>query len=159
MKKILILFILVFCLGCAHVISEETRSQVDKDVSYALIFKDPDALKGYIVIIGGIIIESKNTQEGTYIEVLQKPLDYRGYPKDTDVSYGRFIIIAKNYLDTAIYVRGRQVTVAGEVLGKKMLRLDEIEYPYPLIRSREIHLLDVYSGFPVHFSIGVFGGF
>ncbi|MFV9645999.1 MAG: Slp family lipoprotein [Desulfobacterales bacterium] len=36
-----------------------------------------------------------------------------------------------------------KVTVAGEVQGKKIQRLGEIEHTYPLISVREIHLRPV----------------
>lgn len=40
----------------------------------------------------------------------------------------------------AIYSKGREVTLAGEVKGKRVLPLGEIEYTYPLIAIKEIHL-------------------
>jgi outer membrane lipoprotein len=43
----------------------------------------------------------------------------------------------------AIYNGGRKVTVAGEVRGKKIQRLGEIDYTYPLISAKEIHLWPV----------------
>jgi outer membrane lipoprotein len=90
-----------------------------------------------------VIISSVNLKEGTMIEVLQKPADTRGKPKDVDESEGRFLALHPGYLDVAIYNRGRKVTVAGEVEGKKIQRLGEIEYTYPLISAKEIHLWPV----------------
>ncbi|RKY39755.1 MAG: hypothetical protein DRP85_09575, partial [Candidatus Makaraimicrobium thalassicum] len=40
----------------------------------------------------------------------------------------------------AIYSQGRKITVAGEVKGKKIKPLGEVEYTYPLISSKEIYL-------------------
>jgi outer membrane lipoprotein len=131
------------------------REHADKSLTPQILFKDPDAHKGSIVILGGIIISSRSTEEGTYIEVLQNPLDSRDRPKDTDVSDGRFIIFSESYLDPAIYSKGRAVTVAGEVLGKMIRPLDDIEYPYTLIRSKEIHIVEPGGKTPVFFSIGV----
>ncbi len=156
MKKILIfLMILSFLSGCAHVISPEVRKQADRELTPDILFINPEAYIDQTVIIGGVIVSSRNTDEGTYLEVLQKPLDYRGRPKYTDISHGRFIVFYDGFLDSAVYSMGKEITVAGEVLGKTVRPLGEMLYPYPLIRGREIHLFEPRSPLPVIFSIGV----
>ncbi len=141
-------------------ISSETRDRAEKNVNMTRLFDDPESYKGKIVILGGIIASSRNTKEGTYIEIVQKPLDSRGIPEDTDVSSGRFLIIHQEYLDSAIYARGKHITIAGEVLGSMMGSIGEMPYRYPLIRASEIHLVDVGSShIPVTFGIGVMKSF
>lgn len=158
-KKILLVLALTAIIGCAHVISREVREEADRELTPEILFRDPDAYKGKIVILGGVIISSKNTDKGTHIEVLQNPIDSRGRPEDTDVSYGRFLIFYEGYLDTAIYSMGRKVTVVGEVLGKKTRPLGEVQYSYLLIKSKELHILKPRSGYPVRFSIGIWKTF
>jgi outer membrane lipoprotein len=155
MKRFLLFLVIISILGCAHVISKELRDKAYGEPPLSALFKDPDEFKGRIVILGGVIVSTTNTEEGTYIEVLQKPLDYRGRPEDTDTSYGRFIIFSEGYLDTAIYSQGRELTVAGEVMGKKLLPLGEIQYPYPLIKSKELHLFEPSYDIPIQFGIGI----
>jgi outer membrane lipoprotein len=46
----------------------------------------------------------------------------------------------EGFLDAAIYSEGREVTVAGEVKGKRVLPLGEIQYAYPLISIKELYL-------------------
>lgn len=156
------LFLLLFTIllpGCAHVVSKESRDRVDMGIAPIDVLKDPDAYKGKLVILGGIIASSINTEEGTYIEMVQKPLDYRGRPEDTDISHGRFLILYEGYLDIAIYSRGREVTVAGEVIGKRIRPLGEIRYPYLLIKSREIYLFEPRYGVPLRFGIEIWKTF
>jgi outer membrane lipoprotein len=74
------------------------------------------------------------------MEILQKPADIEGRPRDVDESDGRFLALYKGYLDTAIYSREREVIVAGKVMGKRVLPLSEVVYTYPLISIKEIHL-------------------
>lgn len=155
MKQLLLLLVIISLLGCAHVISKELRDKAYGEPPPSALFKDPDEFKGRIVILGGVIVNSTNTEKGTNIEVLQKPLGYRGRPEDTDTSYGRFIIFSEGYLDTAVYSQGRELTVAGEVMGKKLLPLGEIQYPYPLIKSTELHLFEPRYDIPVQFGIGI----
>ena len=160
MRKIILTSIaLTLLLGCGHVVSREMRKSVDREITAPALFKDPDAHKGRIVMLGGIIASSKNTEEGTYLEVVEKPLDFRGGPKDTDISHGRFLILYDGYLDTVIYKEGREVTVVGEVLGKKIRQLGEAQYPYPMIRSKELYLFEESRRMPVSFGIGVFHTF
>ena len=129
--------------GCASIISKQLRKQVAKELTLQVVLKDPDAYRGKTVLWSGVIISSVNLKEGTMIEVLQKPADMQGKPKDVDASEGRFLALYTGYLDVAIYNGGRKVTVAGEVQGKKIQRLGEIDYTYPLISAKEIHLWPV----------------
>ena len=129
--------------GCAPVISKQLRAQVAKELTLSEVLKAPEACKGKTVLWSGVIISSVNLTEGTIIEVLQKPADMQGKPKDVDESEGRFLALYPGYLDVAIYNGGRKVTVAGEVQGKKIQRLGEIDYTYPLISAKEIHLWPV----------------
>lgn len=144
MKKGSLLNILFFGLillvsGCA-VMSKELRTEAEKDLSFEEVFKDPDLHKGKVVIWGGTIVDSKNTKDGTLLEVLQKPLDLVGEPRDVDQSGGRFLALYEGFLDIAIYTKGREITVGGLVQGKRVMPLGEIRYTYPVILVKEIHL-------------------
>lgn len=127
-------------IGCAPVIYKQLREQVAKELTLGLVLKDPDAYKSKTVLWSGVIINSVNLKEGTMIEVLQKPADAQGKPKDVDESEGRFLALKIGYLDVAIYSQGRKVTIVGEIQGKKVQSLSEIEYTYPLIQAKDIHL-------------------
>lgn len=161
MRHLLILTLVAFLVsGCAHIVSPGLRNEVDESITPSMIFRDPDMFRGKTVILGGIIVDAKNTKKGTLMEVVQKPLDYRGRPLHSDRTAGRFLILYEGFLDTAIYSPGRAVTAAGEVMGAKTRPLDEIEYSYPFIKSRELYLLTPgYGGFPVHFGIGIWHSF
>lgn len=159
MKNFVFILIISFFFCCGHTVSKELREGVDKAITPTDLFKDPDTLKGKTVMLGGVIASSINTPEGTYVEVVQKPLDYRERPEDTDISYGRFLILYDGYLDTAIYSMGREITVVGEVLGRKLQPLGEIQYPYLLIKSKELYLFEPRRGIPIRFGIGVWHTF
>lgn len=139
-RVILTLLVIAFLSGCAPVISQHIRDQVLPALTFDEVLRDPERYRNQMVIWSGVIIKSENTKEGTLLEVLQKPADFRGRPIDIDKSYGRFLALYPEYLDTAIYSKGREVTIAGRVLEKRVLPLDEIEYAYPLVLIKEIHL-------------------
>ena len=138
-----LIFLLLILAGCTPFISKDLRREISKDITFRQVIKDPEAYTGKTVLISGIIIGSKNTKKGTLIEILQKPADMEGRPKDVDDSDGRFLALYDGYLDTAIYAQGREVAVAGEIKGKRILPLGEIDYTYPLISIKEIHLFKV----------------
>jgi outer membrane lipoprotein len=150
---------MLLLVGCAHVISKQALKEVDKNATFAQVAKAPDAYKGKTVLFGGDIIETKNLSDKTLITVLQRPLGTRDRPAAGDVSEGRFIIQAPGFLDPAIYSPGRQMTVAGKVVGKEVRPLGEIQYTYPLIEKRELYLWPEEKSEPeeskVHFGVGI----
>ncbi len=160
MKKFIILFLVITVLaGCAHVVSEEARQAADTSPDLSLVFKNPMDYIGASVVLGGNVVSAVNEQDGTYVEVIQKPLDYRGRPKNTDQSLGRFLVFHEGYLETAVFSKAENVTVAGEVMGSRQGQLGEMEYPYLLIKSKEIHALKPGTGFPISIGIGVLHSF
>lgn len=126
--------------GCAPVISKSLRNQADETIGVAAVRQSPRTYEGEIVIWGGEIIAATNLPAATRLEILQKPLDYQLRPKTVDVSEGRFLVIYEGFLDVAIYGRGRELTVAGQLTGVETLPLGETRYTYPVVKVREIHL-------------------
>jgi outer membrane lipoprotein len=126
--------------GCGHVISETVRRQVRAEVPFSELRADPEAYKDRTVILGGELLSTRNSQEGTLLEVLQRPLNSYERPLFTDRTDGRFMVLCTQYLDAAIYAKGREITVAGRVLGLRKGQIGEMEYSYPFISCLEIHL-------------------
>jgi outer membrane lipoprotein len=132
-------------LGCAHVISEPLRQQAHPPVSFAQLRANPDALKGRTVILGGEILQTTNLRDGTRIEILQRPLSASETPQLTDTTGGRFMAFCEEYLDPAVYAPRRRITVAGLVQGSYTGQIGEVDYVYPLISCEEIHLFPTTS--------------
>lgn len=150
-----IYFLFVFLLsGCAHVISKDLRTVSDASLSFSQVRQEPDAFKGKMAIWGGEIVETLNQRDGaTQIEVFQRPLGWRGEPRRTAPSEGRFLIVTGRYLDPYLYRAGRKITVGGEILGGKIKPLGEMDYRYPLLSARQIHLWpeDIYYPYPYYY--------
>jgi outer membrane lipoprotein len=143
--------------GCAPVFPRELTDRVDRHVSYKELQSDPDKFKGTWLMLGGVIVSSKNIKEGTLIEVLQQPLDNDGRPLNTDRTEGRFLVQSDQFLDSAVYHPGRLITFVGEVIGRKAMLLDEITYQYPLLADKASHLWSPSTGPHFFFGIGVSG--
>ncbi|SEM55982.1 outer membrane lipoprotein [Syntrophus gentianae] len=152
----------LFITGCNSVISKPVLDSVDRTITFPELKDHPERFLGKTVLFGGEIVTTTVKKGETWIEVVQKPLDRESQPRDTDQSEGRFLILFKGSLDPAIYVTGRKIAVAGEVQGKKVLPLSEMEYSYPVILPGECHVwqpAELYGGprFGIGVGIGVGG--
>ena len=125
-----------------------------------MLAADPDAYKEKKVILGGVIAQTTTRTGETELEIVQKPLDSANMPETTDRSEGRFLVIVDRFLDPLIYKKDRKITVAGEVVGSQVRKLDNLDYRYPVIKSQEIKLWpETKSRVPVFLGIGVGGGY
>lgn len=148
--------LVLFVMGCAPVISQDVLREVEKDLPFQAVLRNPDGCKGKTILLGGSIIETTPLPGKTRMTVLQCPLGFRNKPSMDALSEGRFIIEATGFLDPVVYSAGRQVTVAGILDGKEVLPLGEINYTYPIVASRELYLWPVDEGYYLpQFYIGI----
>ena len=154
-----VLTAMLWTAGCAPPFSRQALDQVDRNITFGELQRDPDQYKGKCVMLAGVIIDTKNTKEGTFIEVLQKPMERRGRPLETDTSEGRFMISSSQFLDAAVFHAWKRITVIGEVAGQKIQPLGELQYRYPVVTARELHLWEPTFGPRVTFGVGIYHGF
>lgn len=142
MKTALMVTAVFLLSSCVHVISKPMVQEAagTRGVPFTAVIKDIDGFRGKTFIWGGFIVSTENTGEGTYIEVVQNPIDGYGRIKDPDQSGGRFLAFSDSQLDPLIFGRGRELTVAGELVGKKKRSFGDTEYVYPVIQIKEQHL-------------------
>jgi outer membrane lipoprotein len=142
-KRRFLSLLILLIMGCAPAISQDVLKEVDKDLPFQAVLRNPDDFKGKTILLGGNIIETTPLPGKTRITVLQYPLGFRNKPSVDAVSEGRFIVEATGFLDPVVFCAGRQVTVAGILAGKEVHPLGEINYVYPLVASRELYLWPV----------------
>ncbi len=142
MKLFIIFFFLIGIVGCAHPVSEELRKELDSAITFERLLETPEEFIGKRVMFGGAIVETRTFPEGTEVEVVQKKIDFTGYPEAGDQSGGRFIFFNKGFLEPEIYSRGRGVTGVGKIRGTKMGKVGERPYEFPVIEVEELKLLD-----------------
>jgi outer membrane lipoprotein len=164
MKRTLSLILLAAAIaagvtGCAPPFPKDLLDRTEKNVPFATLQKEPERYSGKLLMLGGMIVDAKNLKAGTQIEVLQKPLDGQGQPVATDETGGRFLVVTSQFLDGAIYHRGRSITIIGEVAGSKLQLLGELEYRYPVLTAKGLHLWEPYSGPRFSVGVGVYRGF
>lgn len=142
MKKcMVILVVMLLITGCIHAISEESRNLVDPTIQFSSLRANPDSYVGKYVMLGGTIAGIRNDKDGSQLEIVQSPLESNDLPQEvSNSSGGRFLAISSGFLDPMVYKAGRRVTVVGQVQGKKTLPIDQVEYRYPVLAIRELHL-------------------
>jgi outer membrane lipoprotein len=137
------ILLILFAFGCAPVINKDIMSAAIRDVPLSDIKQNPEIYKGNLFVIGGIIINTKAAAEGSLIEALYVPVDSRGYLKGIGTSHGRFLALfpkESGFLDPLIFKREREVTIAGEYLGTREGKIDEMQYEYPFFKIKELYL-------------------
>jgi outer membrane lipoprotein len=135
--------------GCAdRGLFSATQSQDAIRVEFEDLRQSPQNHLGKKIILGGVIVKTTNTAEGTLIEIYQTRLDSSGTPVEVDISQGRFLGLYEGFLDSKIYRPDRKITVLGLAQGEKTLKLDEIDYRYPFLKIIELNLFQEKSPLP-----------
>jgi len=155
---ILLILIILLLAGCAPVISGPVLNNLDKNLKFAEIKKDPSAHKGSVALLGGRVIGVNNESNSTLIEVLQFPLSGRMKPRFSKASEGRFLIRVKGFIDPLIY-KGRLITVVGAIDDPITRPLDKTDYRYPVIESHKSYLWNLADERGLPISIGIGFGF
>ena len=130
--------------GCAKSPStaEITEAeQIDRTIAFPQLIETPDSYRGRVVMFGGEVITAKRLKAGTRVEVLQLPLS-DNYEPSTDrmATQGRFFAMETKPMDPAALPPGTRVTVVGEVTGSATAPLDEIDYVYPVLTIKQLHV-------------------
>ncbi len=133
-------FSILTLTSCGHNISKHSLALADRSVTFAALLKDPDAFRGKFVIFGGTIAEAQKNEQGATLEIIQHDLDRRELPDESVASRGRFLAVTPEALSTKLCPPGRLVSVAGEVAGEKVMPVKGVDYTYPVIMVRELHL-------------------
>ena len=135
-----ILVTTLFISGCTTIISEQSRKTINTDASFKTLKERPEDYIGKNIMLGGRIANIRNSAEGAQLEIVQFELTSQSYPEETFVSYGRFLATNSSYMDPLIFKHGMLITLVGELKGKKTLRLEDMDYTYPVISMREWYL-------------------
>jgi outer membrane lipoprotein len=82
---------------------------------------------------GGVILDSKNKDDGTCFEILSRDLDKYLRPRLLDTTAGRYIACKKGFHDPMVFTKGREVTMTGRIQNIEVRKVDEFDYRYPIL--------------------------
>ncbi len=141
MKKIpLLLLTLIMLTSCAPVLRYDLMKKGVFNVPPSAVRGNPEAYRGKLFILGGIIVDTRVTDEGTLIEAIYVPVNSLGYLKNLSAVDGRYLALYDGFLDPLIFRKDREITLAGEFVENRRGKIDGMEYVYPLFRIKEIYL-------------------
>src|SRR4030066_392990 len=141
--KAIALFLPLTLAGCASDIPRPIRESPAENIPVTEALKDPQQHRAAAVRWGGAIASIENRRDETWIEIVERPLDAYGQPRDTDQSAGRFLARVQGFLDPAIFAPKRLVTAAGALDGNSTRTIGEHPYTYPVVRADSIYLWPV----------------
>jgi len=158
--RCLTLMFLLLLSACSTTVQRPVMGE--RDVTPRMALQDPDSLQSKVLEWGGAIVESRNLPDTTELQILAYPLTKNGRPDLDESPTGRFIAVAKGYLEPADYQTGRQVTLSGTLDGIRKGKVGEADYLFPVLRLNELMLWPQPSGSTprtgVHFGFGAGSG-
>jgi outer membrane lipoprotein len=90
---------------------------------------------------GGEIINVEPRADVTCFEVLSRELYGDARPSNhRDHSDGRFVACSKGFYDPAVYTKGRDLTVTGNLNGTEQHKVGEYNYTFPQVTADQVYL-------------------
>lgn len=130
---------LLLC-GCATVKPAFDRLPANSAPPPSEVARDTSAFLEQPVVWGGMLIEVKNFERHSELEILAFPLDEKQRPLFNERDYGRFIAIVPGYAEAADWPLGRYVSLIGRITGDRHGAVRQAEYVYPEVDVDRMHL-------------------
>lgn len=93
---------------------------------------------------GGELIATKPQAKRTCFVVLALPLSASGEPREARTrSLGRFVACSPGFYDPALYAKGRQITIAGDITRFETRKVGGYAYRMPVLKAGAPHLWPV----------------
>jgi outer membrane lipoprotein len=147
-----------FLVGCAARIPPQLAQQVAWNVDFPAIRQQPEAYRGRVVALGGIVTQIEAADEGYRVIVSDLPLDgsSRYRPAVGQLPRGRFMVLIPGHAFPTGLRPSAEVTVVGEVLAKGTLSGAGVSEEVPLLNERYIKVWGP-SWWP-RIQLGIWGG-
>ena len=124
--------------GCARQFPPLIQQPSSGNPSLSAVQEDISYYQDSYVRWGGTIAGIENKKEHTILEIIARPLESGGRPREINIDLGRFLARVENFLDPEIYRPGRDITVYGSI--DKPLKRGEDKPLLPLIEVKKYHL-------------------
>lgn len=144
MKQYLLISAIFFLSACST-LPPAIKNAPAVDVSYPQASAGINSYTNIPIRWGGVIIDLQNEQTYSLLQVLSYPLNSNGRPSTDEPYQGRFLIKTSEFLDPAVYVKGREVTAAGVLKGDSEQQIGNKTLKLPLMASTVLHLWPEYD--------------
>ncbi|MGB5278452.1 MAG: Slp family lipoprotein [Gammaproteobacteria bacterium] len=137
------LFLLMSISACSTHIPPEIKQPIEGAPGVGEVRDTPDAYLSQKVRWGGVILDTKNTQDSSSLTVVAFPLSNKGEPQVSDQSTGRFIAIIDQFLEPTVFTAEREITVTGTLLKTQTRDVGEFPYEYPVVQVQNYYIWPV----------------
>ena len=127
------LVLILLMVACSSSIPVEIRQTLVNAPGVAQVRGQPDSYLSQQVRWGGMILETENKQNTSWLTIIAFPLSGNGGPQTYAASPGRFIAEVDEFLEPLVYSRNRLITVRGSFSKTETLKVGEYPYLYPVI--------------------------
>ena len=107
------------------------------------------------VVWGGMILEVRNYERHSEIELLAYPLDAKQRPMLELADQGRFIALLPGYVEGQDFPEGRFLSLIGRITGDRRGSLRNAPYTWPEVDVDQMHLWPREFRSGPKFSIGI----
>lgn len=126
--------------ACVSPLSREARFEAEPYVDFSKLLENPEFYQGKTLLLGGAIISTEVSREGSLLEVLRYELGRGDRPLQPDETSGRFLIRTSRFLDPTLYAKGRLVSLTGTFEGVESRLIGTLDYRYPTLSLGELYL-------------------
>lgn len=118
------------------------------------------APEGARVRWGGMILSVEPKPGLTCFQILARELGESGRPRLTrDHAEGRFLACRNGFYDPAIFERGREVTITGNVSGSETRKVGDYDYQLSRVAADTVYLWPERPDYDASFGVGYGYGF
>lgn len=139
LKLSFVLLVVIGLAACASSPNFDTAG-IDTSLTPQQAVDRIQSLQDEPVMWGGVVLVSTNLTDSTQLEILAYPLDSNQRPNRDQEPLGRFLAVHEGYLETTDYAQGRLMTVRGTLGEKRIGRVGEAKYTYPVVKINQLHL-------------------
>ena len=104
---------------------------------------------------GGTILTVEPKPGITCFQILARHLNESGRPRlGRDQAEGRFLACRNGFYDPAIFERGREVTITGNVSGTETRKVGEYDYQLPRVAAETVYLWPERPDYEIGYGFG-----
>lgn len=140
MRFLLALVLSSLLAGCAATAVPEAVREAPASTLTPTDVRAGPAPVGTYVRWGGTIAKIDNRKTSTWLEIVARPLDRNGKPRDEERNFGRFLAVFDGFLEPTEYATGRKVTVVGALQENQTGSVGEFPYVFPVVKATEHYL-------------------
>ena len=134
------LTVMLLLPACSSHIPPEIKQDLDTSPGIEQVLKSSENYLSQKVRWGGVILNTENKHEASWLTILAYPLNNYGKPQVADQSSGRFIAIVDKFLEPLVYSSDRKITITGKLLRTETIKVGEFPYKYPVIQVEKHYL-------------------